>query len=68
MGVTIFCLGLGMAIQRYQLEQMATDPDSKHVITAGYDEFDQVFPKLKRVCCQGEYAGNPTKPGKFATC
>ena len=58
--MTIFCLGLGIGIQRYQLAQMATDPDTKHVITAGYDEFDQVLPNLKRVCCQGEYVDSRT--------
>ena len=59
--MTIFCLGLGIGIQRNQLALMATDPDTNHVITAGYDEFDQVLPKLKRVCCKGEYAGSPTR-------
>ena len=58
MGVTIFSLGLGSEFQRDQLGQMATDPDSKHVLTGGYDELDQMLPKLKKICCEGDYVGS----------
>ena len=54
--MTIFSVGLGKEFQKDQLGDMATNPDSKHVITAGYDELDQVLPKLKKVCCEGEFA------------
>jgi len=52
MGVTIFSLGLGEEFQRDQLADMATDPDSKHVITGGYDELDQLLPEIKKICCE----------------
>lgn len=54
MGVTIFCLGLGKEYQRDQLGQMATDPDSKFVLTGDYSEIFGWLPKLKKICCEGE--------------
>ena len=59
--MTIFSLGLGNEFQRDQLGQMATDPDSKHVITGGYEELDQLLPKVKKLTCEGEYFGSRTK-------
>lgn len=55
MGVTIFCIGLGKEFQRDQLRDMATDPDSKYVITAEYEELNQVLPNFKKICCEGDF-------------
>lgn len=53
--MTIFCIGLGKEFQRDQLRDMATDPDSKYVITAEYEELNQVLPNFKKICCEGDF-------------
>ena len=56
MGVTIFSLGIGKEYKKDELDEMATDPDSAHVLTGDFDELDQVLPKIKKQCCAGECA------------
>ncbi len=56
MGVTIFSFGIGKGFKKDELDEMATDPNSKHVITGGFDELDQMLPKIKKLCCEGEYS------------
>lgn len=56
MGVTIFSFGIGKEYKKDELDEMATDPDSTHVFTGDFDEFDQVLPKIKKQSCTGEYA------------
>jgi len=56
MGVTIFSLGIGKEYKKDELDEMATDPDSAHVLTGDFDELDQVLPKIKKQSCTGEYA------------
>lgn len=53
MGVTIFCFGVGAQYKKDQLDEMATDPDSKHVVTGGFDVLDQILPKIKKMACDG---------------
>ncbi|XP_022800544.1 uncharacterized protein LOC111338336 isoform X2 [Stylophora pistillata] len=53
MGVTIFCFGVGTQYKKDQLDEMATDPDSKHVLTGGFDDLDQILPKIKKMACDG---------------
>ena len=55
MGVTIFSFGVGKGYEKDQLDEMATDPNSDHVLTGGFDELDQLLPKIKKQCCAGEY-------------
>ena len=55
MGVTIFSFGVGNGYEKDQLDEMATDPNSDHVLTGGFDELDQLLPKIKKQCCAGEY-------------
>lgn len=54
MGVTIFSFGIGKEFKKDELDEMATDPDSKHVITGGFDELEQLLPKIKKMSCEGE--------------
>lgn len=61
MGVTIFSFGIGSEYKKDELDEIATDPNSKHVITGGFDELDQMLPKIKKLCCEGEYDFTPTK-------
>ena len=56
MGVTIFSFGIGKEYKKAELDEMATDPDSTHVLTGGFDELDQLLPKIKKQTCTGEYA------------
>lgn len=56
MGVIIFSFGIGKGYKKDELDEMATDPDSNHVLTGGFDELDQLLPKIKKQCCAGEYA------------
>ena len=56
MGVTIFSVGIGKEFMKDELDEMATDPDSAHVLTGGFDELDQLLPKIKEQSCTGEYA------------
>ena len=52
--MTIFSFGIGKGFKKDELDEMATDPDSKHVITGGFDELEQMLPKIKKLSCEGE--------------
>ena len=56
MGVTIFSVGIGKEFKKDELDEMATDPDSAHVLTGDFDQLDQLLPKIKEQSCTGEYA------------
>ncbi|XP_068680125.1 von Willebrand factor A domain-containing protein 2-like [Montipora foliosa] len=53
MGVTIFTLGLGESFDINQLNEMATDPNSKHVFTAEFSALDSpLIEKIKNNVCK----------------
>lgn len=53
-GVTVFSIGIGKQFVAKELNDMATDPDSEHVITTGFDQLDSVVKKIKDKACQGK--------------
>ena len=56
MGVTIFTLGLGESFDINQLNEMATDPNSKHVFTAEFSALDSpLIEKIKNNVCKGRF-------------
>ena len=56
MGVTIFSFGIGTQYKKDELDEMATDPNSKHVITGDFNELDQLVAIIEKLACDGKCA------------
>ena len=54
MGVKVFGIGVGETFDQAQLNEIATDPDSEYVYTAGFDELDNIIGKIQYKACLGE--------------
>lgn len=52
-GITIFSLGIGNKINKQQLNIIATDPDSDHVFTSGFNELSSVVSSIEQKACPG---------------
>lgn len=53
-GATIISLGLGCCYNESELNEMATDPDEKHVLEASFSELDKFKDAMKEQICAGE--------------
>lgn len=52
-GVIVYSLGIGKNFNRDQLNAMATDPASDHVITADFSQLQSVVQRIKDQACKG---------------
>ena len=55
-GATIISLGVGCCYDESELNEMATDPDEKHVLEASFSELDKFKDAMKEQICSGEFA------------
>ena len=55
-GATIISLGVGCCFDENQLNEMATDPDEKHVLEASFSDLDKFKNAIKEQICSGEFA------------
>ena len=53
-GATIISLGVGCCFDENELNEMATDPDEKHVLEASFAELDKFKDAMKEQICSGE--------------
>ena len=53
-GATIISLGVGCCFDEDELNEMATDPDEKHVLEASFSELDKFKDAMKEQICSGE--------------
>ena len=53
-GATIISLGVGCCFDEDELNEMATDPDEKHVLEASFSELDKFKDAMKEQICAGE--------------
>ena len=53
-GATIISLGVGCCFVEDELNEMATDPDEKHVLEASFSELDKFKDAMKEQICSGE--------------
>ena len=53
-GATIISLGVGCCYDESELNEMATDPDDKHVLNASFSELDKLKDAMKEQICSGE--------------
>ena len=51
---TIISLGVGCCYDESELNEMATDPDEKHVLKASFSELDKLKDAMKEQICSGE--------------
>ena len=51
---TIISLGVGCCYDESELNEMATDPDEKHVLKANFSELDKLKDAMKEQICSGE--------------
>lgn len=52
-GIIIFSLGIGNNINKQELNTIATDPDSDHVFTSGFNELNSVVSLIEQKACPG---------------
>ena len=55
-GATIISLGVGCCFDESELNEMATDPDEKHVLETSFLELDKFKDAMKEQICSGEFA------------
>ena len=53
-GCTVFSVGIGNKYDKKQLQDIATDPDSQHVLDADFDALDSIIDKIVEIACKGE--------------
>ena len=53
-GATIISLGVGCCFDEDELNEMATDPDEKHVLEASFSELEKFKDAMKGQICAGE--------------
>ena len=53
-GATIISLGVGCCFDEDELNEMASDPDEKHVLEASFSELDKFKDAMKEQICSGE--------------
>ena len=53
-GATIISLGVGCCFDEDELNEMASDPDEKHVLEASFSELDKFKDAMKEQICTGE--------------
>ena len=53
---TIISLGVGCCFDEGELNEMATDPDEKHVLEASFSELDKFKDAMREQICSGEFA------------
>ena len=56
LGVTVFSIGIGINYNKQQLNYMASDPDSKHVFTADFNDMQTLVQKIKGSVCKSKAA------------
>lgn len=52
-GCTVFSVGIGKNYNKEQLREMATDPDSQHVMKADFDALDTIVETIVGNACKG---------------
>ena len=52
-GCTVFSVGIGKNYNKEQLREMATDPDSQHVMKADFDALDTIIETIVGNACKG---------------
>lgn len=52
-GCTVFSVGIGNEYDKKQLQAIATDPDSQHVLDADFDALDSIIDKIVEIACKG---------------
>lgn len=52
-GCTVFSVGIGNKYDKKQLQDIATDPDSQHVLDADFDALDSIIDKIVEIACKG---------------
>ena len=52
-GCTVFSVGIGKNYNEEQLREMATDPDSQHVMKADFDALDTIIETIVGNACKG---------------
>ena len=52
-GCTVFSVGVGNNYDLEQLKEMATDPDSQHVMKAQFDALDSIVDTIVGTACKG---------------
>ena len=52
-GCTVFSVGIGNEYDKKQLQDIATDPDSQHVLDADFDALDSIIDKIVEIACKG---------------
>jgi len=52
-GCTVFSVGIGKNYNEEQLREMATDPDSQHVMKADFDALDAIIETIVGNACKG---------------
>jgi len=53
-GVTVFCIGIGKMYNEKELDEIATDPDASHVLTADVARLGLVIKAVKGNICKGK--------------
>lgn len=67
-GVTVFCIGIGKMYNEKELDEIATDPDASHVLTADVARLGLVIKAVKVNICKGKkenYAWLSEKKNSF---
>ena len=52
-GCTVFSVGVGDNFDMEQLKQMATDPDSQHVLKAKFEALEPLVDTIVKTACKG---------------
>ena len=52
-GCTVFSVGIGNKYDKKQLQEIATNPDSQHVMDAEFDTLDSIIDKIVEIACKG---------------
>ena len=52
-GCTVFSVGIGKNYDKEQLREMATNPDSQHVLEADFDALDSIVDTIVDTSCKG---------------
>ena len=67
-GCTVFSVGVGHAYDMEQLREMATDPDSKHVFKASFEDLDSIVKAIVGIACNGTLIDCPEDVNHLRHC
>ena len=61
--IQVFAVGVGSGVQKSELNEIATDPDSTHVLTVkDFSQLTQITAQLNNKACAGTFGDNLNDP------